>query len=499
MALIEVENFSYTYPGEREPTLRNVSFSLKRGSFTVLTGKSGNGKSTLGKALAGFVFQDEKPNYQGTITANSANMSSIPLYEASERVAYVQQNPENQFCTLSVADEIAFGLENKKVEPFEINRRIKEALEIVQGENLRDRDLATLSGGEKQKIAIASMLVLSPDVLILDEPTSNLDPVATQNIFEALFHLRKTQNLTVIIIEHKLAQLRSLKPDLILLDDGKVSPVKTITAFQTQLKKVEQSLLPLVTSHLSGKETLIDVKNLSVNLDGKVILNDINMNFGSGQFIALMGPNGSGKSTLLNTIMGLIKPRTGKIHGFDRELTRERTSSLVRKMGYVFQNPDHQLFSNVVIDEATLILKNFDMLTSEAISQAHLWLKQMHLEHKVDDHPQRLSYGEKRRLNLLAVILHRPKILLIDEFLIGQDRSNASHWMHFFREYANQGNCVVLVNHHMELTNLFCDRIIFLDEGKVRVDQPTKEAIPSIQALGYKDFFPKWNDEYAYA
>ncbi len=176
MFWIEIQHLTYIYPGTQVPVLRDLTLSIERGSFVVVTGKSGCGKSTFGKALAGFLFQDENTRYSGAVTVNGTDMSQIPLYEASEHVAYVQQNPEDQFCTLTVNDEIAFGLENHCIDPDEIEERIAESLDVVQGSSLAGRRLASLSGGEKQKIAIASMLALSPDVLILDEPTSNLDP-----------------------------------------------------------------------------------------------------------------------------------------------------------------------------------------------------------------------------------------------------------------------------------------------------------------------------------
>ena len=499
MTWVEIQDFSYTYPGETSPALKNISISLECGSFTVITGRSGSGKSTLGKALAGFLFQDEEPKFQGKIIINGTDMAVIPLFSASDRVAYVQQNPEDQFCTLTVADEIAFGLENKTIDPLEIERRIDLSLEIVKGEALKDRYLANLSGGEKQKIAIASMLALFPDVLILDEPTSNLDPEATQNIFDALHHMRETHEMTVIIIEHKLSQLTDFKPNLIVLEKGEILPIKTIDAFQWLLEQEGLPYSPAKYIDPVSHEKIIQIKNLNIKLNGKTILHDFTFDLKRGQMIALMGPNGSGKSTLLQSFMGIFKPDSGSVIGFGRDFSKVATSSLIRKIGFIFQNPDHQLFTDSVFDEAILTLKNLNLLTAESIQKTHLWLQQMHLAGRSNDHPQRLSYGEKRRLNLLAIILHQPELLLIDEFLIGQDRGNATHWMRFFRDYVDQGNCVLLVNHHMELTKLFCDRIIFLDEGHIITDQPTDEAIAAIENMGYQAFMPKKTMEVTHA
>jgi energy-coupling factor transport system ATP-binding protein len=305
--------------------------------------------------------------------------------------------------------------------------------------------------------------------------------------------------MTVIIIEHKLSQLTDLELELIVLENGEILPIKTIEAFQWLL---EQDGLPYSTAkHIDpvSQEEIIQIKNLNINLNGKTILQDFTLDLKRGQLIALMGPNGSGKSTLLQSIMGFFNPTYGSVIGFGRNLLKEKTTSLVKNIGFIFQNPDHQLFTNSVFDEATLTIMNLDLLTPEAVHQTHLWLQRMHLDGRSDDHPQRLSYGEKRRLNLLAIILHQPELLLIDEFLIGQDRGNATHWMRFFRDYADQGNCVLLVNHHMELTKLFCDRIIFLDEGHIITDKPTDEAISSIENMGYEAFMPKKTVEIVHA
>jgi energy-coupling factor transport system ATP-binding protein len=499
MAWVEIQDFSYTYPGEETPTLRDINLTLEQGEFVVIAGPSGGGKSTLGKALAGFLFQDEHPRFSGKITVNQTVMTQFPLYMSSERVAYVQQNPEDQFCTLSVLDEIAFALENACLDPNEIDLRIDHALEIVQGLNLKDRQLATLSGGEKQKVAIASMLALSPDVLILDEPTSNLDPNSTQHVFETLHAIRNQKQMTVIIIEHKLSQLMALNPKIIFLSEGLLK-VKSQRqgCFHDYKADIE-------TKSRSQKKTfehdqpLLKVSNIHVSINENEILHDISLDVKPGEFLAIMGPNGSGKSTLLGTVMGFHTPEHGRLTGLGQDLTQAKTSELVTDIGYIFQNPDHQLFTQSVWHEATLTLQNLRLMSNEKISKANQLLCESGLAERIGTHPQRLSYGEKRRLNLVAVILHNPKLLLIDEILIGQDMLNAHKWMNMLKAYTADGNAVLLVNHHAALTQTYCDRVIFLDAGKKVLDAPVSTAFTELESLGFQAFLPQLQEIQRYA
>jgi len=500
MSWVQIQDFSYTYPGEQQPALKEINLSLEQGEFAVIAGPSGSGKSTLGKALAGFLFQDEPPKYTGKVIVNQTDMTRVPLYQTSERVTYVQQNPEDQFCTLSVLDEIAFGLENACLDPDEIEVHIDQALETVKGLNLRGRLLATLSGGEKQKVAIASMLALLPDVLILDEPTSNLDPDATQHVFETFQALRDQANLTVIVIEHKLSQLRAFNPKVFLIESGRIVTETCLHEFsQSPISGMNEEMPTLHRVEVLDERPILDVSQLEVRIDDREILQDISFRVYPGEFVAIMGPNGSGKSTLLNTLIGLQPSQNGTLTGCDQDLTQAKTSALVSDMGFIFQNPDHQLFTQSVWDEATLTIKSLAMLDDENIQKAHDLLSEIGLSDRLNDHPQRLSYGEKRRLNLVSAILHNPQLLLIDEFLIGQDMANAHKWMRILKDMTAKGRAILLVNHHALLTQMYCDRLIFLDGGKLLIDAPVIAAFDHLAEKGFKNYLPVEDEVLAYA
>jgi len=499
MPLIEVKHFSYKYPGEFQPVLHDINLTIDSGAFVVVYGKSGSGKSTLGKALAGFLFQDELLNYSGEILVNGRDMTQLPIYEACERVAYVQQNPEDQFCTLTVKDEIAFGLENFCTAPNRIEARIDHVLNTVQGQNLKNRNLESLSGGEKQKIAIASLLALEPDVLILDEPTSNLDPIATKHIFTTLHQIRKKRDLTVIIIEHKLSQLIPLNPDFYQLKGRKINLRKDIESIGAGLPELLPYSPIQSETRIQVPAEVVNLSEVDVSIDGRPILNQIDLHLKQGEFVALMGPNGSGKSTLLETIMGFHSLQSGTCEVFDTPLTRKNTSVLVRNIGYIFQNPDHQLFTQSVWEEATFTSSNLGILDKETKARAVEWLFKMGIGNRLEDHPQKLSYGEKRRLNLVSALLHSPHLLLIDELLIGQDLENGHRWMGLLNDYSNKGGTVLMVNHHPDLTQIYCDRIVFLDQGHIIVDQPMLKAFQVLDTSGYDTFLPSTKMESAYA
>lgn len=408
-------------------------------------------------------------------------------------MAFVQQNPEDQFCTLTVQDEIAFGLENLCMDPIAIEERIDKSLAVVQGKPLKGRELNSLSGGEKQKIAIASMLALNPDVLILDEPTSNLDPQATQNIFKTLFNLRHLEEMTVIIIEHKLDQLMELDPIIFSMEEGKLTQgLRPSKPDGDQKRQVNISLFsPDKIQAPDTHSPIVQMNNITIAIEGHEILQNFNLNIFPAQFIALMGPNGSGKTTLLQSIMGLHQITHGTCTLFDHQASSTTTSELVSDIGYVFQNPDHQLFMPSVWEEITFTAKNLGLLGSNYKQTAREWTNQIGLANRFEDHPQRLSFGEKRRVNVVASLLHSPRLLLIDELLIGQDSHNARHWMAFLKAFSELGFSIILSIHHPQLILDYCNRVIFLDEGRILFDGGTSNAFDCLSELGFHAFLPK--------
>lgn len=488
--IVEIQGLTYTFDGALSPALAEVSLAIAPGDFVVITGPSGCGKSTLALAIGGYLFQQYQGTVQGSVYLAGKDVQHSPVYELAEIVGLVQQNPEAQLCTLTVEDEIAFGLENHRVPSVEIGPAIDRALEMVGAPHLRDRDLQTLSGGEKQRVAIAAVLALEPRVLILDEPTSSLDPTATAAVFAVIERIRSMTGITVIVIEHKLAYLMPFEPRLVRMDEGRI--IDDETAHDGYPSCDDWSnLRPAHSSADRERAPSVEVEHLDVRLNGRLSLSDVTVTLWPGEFVVVMGDNGSGKSTLLWSLMGLRKPSKGRVTTMGMDTAQTPISTIARLVGLVFQNPDHQLFAHTVWEEATIAPRNLDRLTPDLSHRIEQLLAEAGLKQRHNDHPYRLSYGEKRRLNLISVLGVAPRLLLLDEVLIGQDAANIRYLLGVLQAAAGRGTTVVMVNHHPEVIRRVATRVLFLQDGRLCIDAPAAEAMDQLATSGRTAYLPR--------
>ena len=500
--MIAIEGLSFRFQGSNRYALRDVSLTIQAGEFLAITGPSGCGKSTLALAIGGYLFRQYDGEAEGTVTVAGIDVRRQPVYDVADLVGLVQQNPEAQFCTLTVRDEVAFGLENRCLPPAEIRERIAWALGIVGAEHLVDRSLGALSGGEKQKVAIAAMMAARPQVLIFDEPTSNLDPTATAEVFRVIEQIRAQSGITVVVIEHKVDYLRQFAPRLVAMDAGRIvhdGPLTAAIGHTPSAIGHEPSAISHTPSAIGSEQTtatgtqsapVVRVEDLHVGYDGQQVLPGISLEVHSGEFVAVMGDNGCGKTTLLYSLLGLIKPQQGRVEILGQDTRQAPVSHLARQVGFVFQNPDHQLFADTVWAEATLASSNFRVLDGATGARVAELLARCGLGDRRADHPYRLSYGEKRRLNLISVLAHGPKLVLLDELLIGQDAANATFLLDLLRERVEQGDVVIMVNHAPVVTRCYASRLIFLDDGQVVVDSPPELAFEPLAAMGREAYLP---------
>lgn len=482
--MIRVRDFSYRYRGAEQSALRGVDLEIERGEFILLTGPSGCGKSTLALALAGFLFSQYDGEPSGEIHFDGRDLQDIPIYEHADRVGLIQQNPENQFVTLTVEDEIVFGLENRRWAREKMEQRLAWSLQAVGCEHLRYRKLSTLSGGEKQKIALAAVLAFEPELIIFDEPTSSLDPTATREIFELILELQQGSGLTLLVIEHKLDFLRMVNPRQVVMREGGIL---------TQDRQViPDGALDLQPPEGPGgpSPALISLDEVSVELGKEQILREISLEIRPGELISLLGPNGSGKTTLLLSVMGLLEPAGGKVSFSGLGADSGRTSDLAKQIGLVFQNPDHQLFASSVWEEAVFAPRRFGMAENEFAGRTRELLERAGLSGRLEDHPYRLSYGQKRRLNLISVLSYHPAVLLLDEIFIGQDRENAAFLLQLLVHFSNQGGAVIMVNHNPDYYPLVSTRLLYLDGGVLLVDASLEKGMREISRLGRSEYLP---------
>lgn len=490
--MIAIEGLSFRFQGSDRYALRDVSLTIQAGEFLVVTGPSGCGKSTLALAIGGYLFRQYDGEAEGTVTVAGIDVRRQPVYDVAEIVGLVQQNPEAQFCTLTVQDEVAFGLENRCLPPAEIRERVAWALGIVGAERLAGRILVTLSGGEKQKVAVAAMMAARPQVLIFDEPTSNLDPTATAEVFKVIEQIRTQAGITVVVIEHKVDYLLSFAPRLVAMDDGQIVYDGPMDTAMNNRQARDAQHPPQVEGAATCTQCApcVRIEDLSVGYDGHPVLPGVSLEVRPGEFVAVMGDNGCGKTTLLYSLLGLIKPDGGRVEVLGLDTRQVPVSHLARQVGFVFQNPDHQLFADSVWAEATLAASNFQLLDGTTEARVDDLLARSGLAGRHDDHPYRLSYGEKRRLNLISVLAHGPKLVLLDELLIGQDGGNAAFLLGLLRERVERGDVVIMVNHVPEVTRSYASRLIFLDGGRVAVDAPPELAFQQLAAMGKEAYVP---------
>jgi energy-coupling factor transporter ATP-binding protein EcfA2 len=486
--MISIEGLSFRFQGSSQYALRSVNLDIAPGEFVVITGPSGCGKSTLALAIGGYLFRQYDGEANGRVRVADMDVRQCPIYDVAEVVGLVQQNPEAQFCTLTVQDEVAFGLENRRLPREEIRRRIAWALEIVRASHLIDQPLATLSGGEKQKVAIAAMMAAKPQVLIFDEPTSNLDPTATAEVFKVIAHIQSKARITVIVIEHKVDYLLPFEPRLVAMKQGRIVYDGRVTeAHRPRPLPVRPPSHPSITTSAGP---VVRVENLRVGYNATPVLQGVSLEIHRGEFVAVMGDNGSGKTTFLQSLLGLLKPTQGQVEVLGQDTRHISVSRLARQVGFVFQNPDHQLFAESVWQEASFALRNFGTPDEAAQAQVETLLVRCGLGDRQHDHPYRLSYGEKRRLNLVSVLAYAPRLILLDEVLIGQDTENATFLLGLLREQVAQGATVIMVNHDPDVAHRYASRLIFFNSGRTVVDAPTEEAFRQLAALGQVVYLP---------
>jgi energy-coupling factor transporter ATP-binding protein EcfA2 len=521
--LIEIKNLTFTYSGTDRPSLKNIDLEINGGEFVLVTGPSGGGKSSLCRSLNGLIPHFYGGEIAGRVSIGGMDTLEHSTKELATRVGMVFQDPENQLVSMDVEREIAFGLENLYFPRDLIARRIEESIDTLGIAGLRYRQIHELSGGEKQKVAIASVLALHPDILILDEPTSELDPKGAEEVLSVVTRLNDELGLTVIIVEHRLDRVLQYVDRLIVLSDGEVAldgrvgdivsrrydeltrlgvGVPPMLRLVHELKghgiDVEQvpltvkegrAVLDKAFREVGGKldlsagngggRRLVETKRLYYTYPetGLTALKNVSLGIDEGEFVAIMGRNASGKSTLVKHFNRLLEPTKGRviIDGID---TRKATvAELAQKVGFVFQNPNDHLFSDTVEEEIAFTMKNLEFDQTEIDERIDLMLAEFGLKKYRRRYPRSLSGGEKQRVALASVLAVRPRILILDEPTRGMEYHLKSKLMEFLKEYRRKGNTVVLVSHDVELVAEYADRVVLLSEGGIVVDGEKHEVM----------------------
>ncbi len=543
--MIDLRHVTYTYPDQAQPALADFSVSLAQGEFVLVVGPSGSGKSTFLRSLNGLAPHFYGGKWSGHIDVGGRNPVERAPRGMADLVGFVFQDPEAQFVVDTVEDELAFAMENFAVPPATMRKRIEEALDQMGIAHLRQRRIGALSGGEKQRVAVAAVLALQPQILVLDEPTSQLDPQAAEEVLVALRQLNEDQGLTVIISEHRLERVAQFVDRVLylpalgaapILDDPRavmgqlplVPPLVelgralgwqplplTIKEGRPFARRISGQLAAAVAGGQSRPErselpqsaaeghpermgdpqgrtqskdaklipqgSAISVRDAHFAYHGHRALRGVTFDARSGEFVALMGRNGSGKSTLLKCIVGLLKQDEGRITVGGLDVRTAPSDEVIRVVGYVPQHPGSLLFRDSLLAELAFTRKGHGMPQDELADLA--LLERLGLASVARRDPRDLSGGEQQRAALAAILVAQPQIILLDEPTRGLDYVQKRNLAALLLSFKAEGRTVVMATHDVELAAACADRVVLMGEGQIVVDGPARDVMSDSQVF----------------
>jgi len=529
-AIATFDNVSYMYPRSTAPVLRDISLEIRKGEFLGLIGPSGAGKTTLCLAINGIVPQFYGGRFFGAVNVAGLDTLEHPISTLARYVGIVLENPETQITATSVENEIAFALENLKVSREEIRARIPRVLEAVRLEGMERRHPQELSGGQKQRLAIAAMLAVRPRLLVLDEPTSQLDPVGTQEVFSIVQELNRELGVTIVMVSHAAEELAECADRLVLLNAGQIvdegPPAKLYTQVELMQKlhlrppdvtrtfhylreagfsipelpvTLDQGIAAIrplamacrpqaseakpVHAPRNGR-ALVSVTHLAYTYDdGTQALQDISLDIYKGEYVLITGQNGAGKSTLARHFLRLLLPTAGEVR-IDGVPTHDLTiSTLARRVGYVAQNPDNQIFNTTVEKEVAFALRHLDTATGEIRARTERSLAMMELLDVRDRHPLSLPRGERARVVIAAILALEPEIVIFDEPTTGQDYQGARTILELTKQLHDAGKTVIVITHHLYLMAEYAERVVVMGKGTLLRDAPIRVAFHEADLL----------------
>ena len=481
--MIEFRNVSFSYPDSTDGGLKNINLTIPNGQCVLLCGRSGCGKTTLTRLINGLIPQFFEGELSGDILLDGENLADLPMYRIAEKVGSVFQNPRTQFFNVDTDSEIAFGMENGAVPQEQMKRRVAETAKALHIENLLGRNIFALSGGEKQKIAFASVYAMNPEIYLLDEPSSNLDMTAIGELREHL-RLIKSQGKTVIVAEHRLYYLMDVADRMIYLENGRIAGDFTPEQFRSLSAKERQAMglraidlceeKPLYFSSTSHPPVL-ELQNVMLAYKKQPVLKNISLKAAPGEVLAVVGHNGAGKTTFSRALCGLHKEASGAyLWNGKPQKPKER----MKRSYMVMQDVNYQLFAESVEAECTFGIKHPD------IELAKKTLEELGLISFRERHPNTLSGGQKQRLAAATSMVCGKELLVFDEPTSGLDYDSMVRLSSLIRRLSDMGKVIFIVMHDYEFVCRTCGRVLHLDGGGIQDEMTvTEENLPKIKDI----------------
>ena len=512
--IIEFNNFTFKYYSQAEPTLHKINLKIHPGEKILIVGPSGSGKSTLGHCLNGLIPFSYRGDIDGSLKVKGTDTRDLDIFSLSKSVGTVLQDSDNQFVGLTVAEDIAFALENDRVETSRMHERVKEVSKMVDMDNFLTSSPYDLSGGQKQRTSLAGVMIDDVDILLFDEPLANLDPATGKTAIEIIDQIHKDSKKTIIIIEHRLEDVLHKDIDrIIMINDGHIiadmdphemvaSPILIdngireplyVTALKYAGVDVTRDMKPghiwslntdLVSDQVDSwyrsiskekdkeeAKSILKMDNISFSyIEGKDVLKDINIDIKEGEMLSIVGKNGAGKSTLSKLICGFVKADKGKLLYNNEDMIDLSIKERAESIGLVMQNPNQMITKNLIFDEVALglALRNID--EDEIKVRVEKAIDVCGLSPFIDWPISALSYGQKKRVTIASILVLNPKVLILDEPTAGQDYKHYSDIMDFLREINSLGITIIFITHDMHLMLEYTTRAVVLSDGKVIQD-----------------------------
>lgn len=530
--IIVINDLSYKYANTDTFALKEINLRVRRGEFLGIVGPTGAGKTTFCLTLNGIVPHFYGGDFYGSITVDNLDTVEHPTYKLAQHVGMVFEDPEMQLTAPTVANEIAFALENICMPPDEIRRRVPQALEAVRLQGLEDKHPHQLSGGQKQRLAIAAAIALKPAVLVLDEPTSQLDPVGADEVFSVVRELNQAHGITIILVSHASEEIAEYTDRVVLLANGellaegpprlffqnidllnrhnvrlpevtrafyRIFPVTpqpptypvTLPEALAQYRQVKSKFSFQPVMYYNGNSTATQNSQIVLQTqelhytyqDGTQALKGISIDVHQGEYVAIVGQNGGGKSTLVRHFLHLLTATGGQVNVFGQNVNHYQVSDLAQRIGFVSQNPDNQIFSDSVEKEVGFALKNLKFPEREVKERVAWALDEMKLSWAADRHPLSLSKGDRSRIVVAAILTMRPEIIIFDEPTTGQDYKGARAILNLTRELHQAGKTVIVITHHLYLLPGYAERLLVMGKGRLLLDAPLRDAFYATDKL----------------
>ncbi len=505
-----IENLSFQYRTRPEKAIEAISFELKPGEMLLIAGSSGCGKTTLARCVNGLIPRSYRGAREGRVLLHGTDVAEMQIADVAQIVGTLLQDPERQIVASNVYNEIAFGPENLGLPRDEILQRVEQAMKRLRIEYLRERETFNLSGGEKQKVALAGLLAMNPSILLLDEPLASLDPASAHEALE-VFRSLADEGKTVVLIEHRVEDAIFAKPDrLLYMETGQVKYLGSIDSLPTEINHREVKLpaewvvkrvrqigdMPKETELIPREERgepLVAFENVDFRYteETPLILQDVNLEIHRGDLIAVLGPNGAGKSTLVKHAIGLLKPTSGRVLVEGKDTQSMSVAQIAHTLGFVFQSPTHMLYAPTVREELEFGPKNlgFDEVDTKKLVAASI--STVNLKGFDEYPPLGLSFGQQKRTTIAAVLAMQSKIMIMDEPTAGQDYSNYTHFMDAMCRPMNGAKSLVAANfaatlfitHDLDLAVAYANRILLFGDRHVVADGRPEEVLKDFDLL----------------